>query len=103
VWLLDWALVTRAPVAVELAWFLAVNSGRLPESLDATLDRYAVHLERALGAHRWPQARWREQRAVVFLSGLLMYGWGKALDAEGGRPDELRWWCEGALEAAKQL
>jgi hypothetical protein len=32
-----------------------------------------------------------------------MYGWGKALDAEAGRPDELRWWCEGAIAGARVL
>jgi hypothetical protein len=103
VWLLDWALVARGPVAVEMAWFLSVNSGRLPWPLDETLDRYARHLERELGAEARRGARWEAQRAAVFLSGLLMYGWGKALDAEAGRPDELRWWCEGAAQASRLL
>jgi Ser/Thr protein kinase RdoA (MazF antagonist) len=102
-WLFDWADVSRAPVALEIAWFLAVNSSRLPRSLDATLDHYATQLQRALGDERLAEAQWPAQRGAAMVCGLLMYGWGKALDAETGRPDELRWWCEGALEAQKVL
>jgi hypothetical protein len=101
--LFDWAMVMRGPVALDIGWMLAVNSSVLPWSLDETLDRYAGHLERALGPARFSEARWPEQRAVVMVCGLLMYGWGKALDAEDGRPDELRWWCDGALDAARML
>lgn len=101
--LLDWAMVTRATVALEISWFLAVNSGRLPWSLDETLDRYAGHLEDALGRARFAAARWPEQRDAMFLCGLLSYGWGKALDAEAGRPAELAWWCDGAVDAFDRL
>jgi len=101
--LLDWALVSRAPVAIEISWFLAVNSGRLPCSLDDTLDLYERALRQALGAERFAEARWSLQRAAIALIGVLSYGWGKALDAEAGRPEELRWWCEGALAGARYL
>jgi hypothetical protein len=102
-WLIDWALAARAPVALEVAWFLGVNSSRLPWTLDETLDRYARLLESALGAARFEAAAWERQRAAVAVCGLLMYGWGKALDAEAGRPDELAWWCEGAVAGAGAL
>lgn len=98
-WLIDWALVSRGPVAVDLAWFLAVNSSRLPWSLDETLVRYRRRLEQALGPQQ--SARWPEQMAATHVCGLLLYGWGKALDAEAGRPDELAWWCERALEGGR--
>ena len=102
-WLIDWAIAARAPVAVELAWFLAVNSSRLPWALDETVDRYVRILETSLGAARFEAAAWERQRAAIAVCGLLMYGWGKALDAEAGRPDELRWWCEGAITGARTL
>ncbi len=101
--LLDWAMVMHGPVAIDLAMFLTMNSSVLPWTLDETLDRYAAHLERALGAERFAAARWWQQRAAIMLCGLVYYGWGKALDAEAGRPDELRWWCDGALAALDVL
>ncbi len=101
--LLDWAMVMRGPVAIDLAMFLTMNSSILPWTLDEALDRYAAHLERALGAERFAAARWWQQNATLMLCGLLYYGWGKALDAESGRPDELRWWCEGAMAAVDAL
>jgi len=102
-WLIDWALAVRAPVAVEIAWFLGVNSSRLPWPLDDTINSYALMLDAVLGAARFESAAWERQRAAIFVCGLLMYGWGKALDAEAGRPDELRWWCEGAIAGARTL
>ena len=83
--------------------FLTMNSSVLPWTLDETLERYAAHLERTLGAERFAAARWWQQRAAIMLCGLVYYGWGKALDAETGRPDELRWWCDGAMAAVEAL
>jgi hypothetical protein len=39
----------------------------------------------------------------VPIIGVPMYGLGKALDADGGRGDELRWWYDGALAGIDQL
>ncbi|MDP9236523.1 MAG: phosphotransferase [Chloroflexota bacterium] len=102
-WLIDWANVSRAPAGLEIAWFLAVNSSRLPCSLDEVLARYGRMLAEALGAPTFGAASWERQRAALAVCGLLLYGWGKALDAEDGRPDELAWWCERALEGAVVL
>lgn len=95
-WLIDWAMPTLAPAAVELGWFLAINSRRLPVSLDETMARYASaadmaaeHLER--------------HDAATALCGLLLRGWRKALDADEGEPAELRWWCERAAAASALL
>ncbi len=100
-WMFDWSSVMVGCVAIDLALLLTMNSSVLPWTLDETIERYAGHLEQALGADRFAAARWPEQRAAMVLCGLVYYGWGKALDAEAGRPDELRWWCGGALEAAR--
>ena len=95
-WLIDWAMPMLAPPAIDLGWFLAINSRRLPFTLDETIHRYAA----AAGIAR-------EQRALhdaaAVLCGLLLRGWRKAIDASEGEPDELRWWCEQATEARRVL
>jgi hypothetical protein len=93
VWLFDWALAGIGPIGCELGWLLAVNSSRLPWTLDETLERYGDELRAMLGA-RFDAADWQRQRAVAYLSGLLLLGWGKAPGSA-----ELEWWCEHALEA----
>jgi hypothetical protein len=95
VWAVDWAMTLVAPPAVELGWFLAINSRRLPVSLDDVMKCYA---ESAAVAGR-NRAR---HDALTIVCGLLLRGWRKALDADEGQPEELRWWCERA-EAALPL
>lgn len=96
-WLFDWALAGIGPVASELGWLLAVNSSRLPWTLDETVERYAAHLRSALG-RRFDAAMWERQRAAAYVCGLVMLGWGKAGDS-----GELAWWCSRALEAQSSL
>ncbi len=93
-WLIDWAMTLLAPPAVEVGWFLAINSRRIPYSLDEVMSGYATEARIAD----------RERHdALAVLSGLLLRGWRKALDAEEGEPDELFWWCDRAREAARFL
>jgi hypothetical protein len=95
IWLIDWAMTLIAPAAVELGWFLAINSRRLPVSLDDVMQRYA-------DAARLPTPLRAIHDALTVLCGLLLRGWRKALDAEAGDSAELEWWCERALAAAKR-
>jgi aminoglycoside phosphotransferase (APT) family kinase protein len=94
-WLIDWAMTLVAPAAVELGWFLAINSRRLPDgvSLDDVMAAYVD----ASGISGEERAR---HDALTAVCGLLLRGWRKALDAEAGEPEELRWWCE-RVEAAE--
>lgn len=94
--LIDWSMPMIAPAAVELGWFLAMNSRALPISLDETITAYMSYsnIERRL--HE------RHQSATI-LCGLLIRGWRKALDAKSGEPAELLWWCERASSALKIL
>jgi hypothetical protein len=96
-WMFDWALAGVGPVSFELAWVLAVNSSRLPWSLEATISRYRDHLNRELGRPVDPE-EWAMQRAATLICGIVMFGWAKADDAA-----ELNWWCEGAMKAAGTL
>lgn len=91
-WLVDWAMTLAAPAAVDLGWFLAINSRRVPRSLDEIMRQYAE-------AASIPRALHERHDALAVLCGLLLRGWRKALDAEQGEPEELWWWCERA-EAA---
>ncbi len=94
--LIDWSMPMVAPAAVELGWFLAMNSRALPISLDETMAAYtsSANLDSRLHARH---------QALTILCGLLIRGWRKGLDAGSGEPSELRWWCERASAASKML
>ena len=95
-WLIDLAMTLVAPPAVELGWFLAINSRRLPVPLDDVMRRYAD------AAGMKPELRERHD-ALTVLCGLLLRGWRKSLDAEAGDGNELHWWCERVEAAAGAL
>lgn len=94
--MLDWAMTLRAPAAVELGWFLAINSRRMTMTFEDVMSAYA----RAVSL---PAAVRPRHNALMALCGLLLRGWRKALDAEAGEPRELRWWCERATAAERFL
>jgi len=116
--IVDWQMVSLAPIAVELGWFLVANVSSLPLPPDDILARYRRCLEE-VGVDRgnagWPPdpAVWLDQPATdaAMLVGLLLRGWRKGLDAEAGitlasgvsAADDLAWWCERAVEAADRL
>jgi len=97
----DWQMVTVAPVALELGWFLVSNVNALPLQSDAVLDRY-----------RGAGGRLDDAGAdLAILVGLLLRGWRKGYDADAGitlasgvgAADDLAWWCDRAVEAAGRL
>ncbi|MFH9296772.1 aminoglycoside phosphotransferase family protein [Streptomyces sp. NPDC017520] len=94
--LIDWSMAMAAPAAVDLGWFLAMNSRTLPISLDETMSAY---LSQANMAREFREIH----QALTILCGLLIRGWRKALDAESGEPSELLWWCERASNASNVL
>lgn len=94
--LIDWSMPMEAPAAVDLGWFLAMNSRWLPICLDDAIAAYV--------SHAGIEARLQERhRSLTILCGLLIRGWRKALDAEAGDPAELSWWCNRAASAMKIL
>ena len=118
-------MTIRAPVAVELGWFLVTNSAALPEEPRQILQRYrnaaanveltrqtevSPHLFLSQTARRrlTSNAEWRAQVDLAWIIGLLLRGWRKGLDAESGATlgsgvsgrDDLQWWAERAVEAA---
>ncbi len=104
--LIDWQMVTVAPVAVELGWFLVSNAPSLPIRPEAVLDRYREAATAAGDASS--SEEWATQVDMAILVGLLLRGWRKGIDtaAEARYPsgeraaDDLAWWSERAVEAA---
>jgi Phosphotransferase enzyme family len=91
--LLDWAYPGEAPPAWELAWYLALNRARIPESKSDTIARYRQALEEAgVATDAW----WDRQLDLCLLAMAATMGWEKAV----GDADELAWWSEHAQEAA---
>jgi hypothetical protein len=91
--LLDWAYPGEAPPAWELAWYLALNRARIPESKADTIERYRHALE---GAGVATDAWWDRQLDLCLLAMAATMGWEKAI----GDGDELAWWSQRAQEAA---
>ena len=77
--LLDWAYPGEAPPAWELAWYLALNRARIPESKSDTIARYRQALEDAgVATDAW----WDRQLDLCLLAMAATMGWEKAV---GGR------------------
>jgi hypothetical protein len=117
--LVDWQMVSVAPVGLELGWFLVANVASLPLPPDEILDRYVAKLRHVIseragertGVGGDPTHDWDEQVDAAMLVGLLLRGWRKGYDAEAGitHPSgigaaaDLAWWCDRALEAADRI
>jgi Phosphotransferase enzyme family len=95
--LLDWEQPGRGAPLSDLAWYLAINCRRLPQSKEASIAAYRDALEGCgIGTEPW----WDRQLALCLLGALVQFGWEKAL---GGYDEELAWWEAHALRAAPLL
>jgi hypothetical protein len=94
--LIDWSMPMIAPAAIDLGWFLAMNSRGLPISLDETITAYTSHSNIDKCLHE-------RHQSLTTLCGLLIRGWRKGLDAGSGESSELHWWCERASSASRML
>jgi hypothetical protein len=95
--LLDWETSGHGAPLSDLAWYLAINCRRLPQSKEASIGVYRDALE-ACGIETQPW--WERQLALCLLGALVQFGWEKAL---GGYDDELAWWETHAVSAATLL
>jgi hypothetical protein len=107
--LLDWGLTLRAPGAIDLGWYLAVNSARLPVPRDVAIETYRAAREEQ---RRLPSSgeQWDRELALALLAGTLRLGWAKALGATSDDPStrdreqaELAYWSSAALAAQHWL
>ena len=93
---IDWAYAGSGVPASELTWYLAINSARLPQSKEATIEVYRAALERqGIDTEEW----WDAQIALALLGAFVQFGWEKAL----GGGDALAWWDARAVEAERYL
>ncbi|HEY3144401.1 MAG TPA: hypothetical protein VGJ86_24945 [Acidimicrobiales bacterium] len=94
--LLDWAYPGEGPVCHDLAWYLALNRARLPESKEDSISRFRRALTRhGVSTDGW----WERQLGLCLLGALVQFGWEKAL----GDESELAWWTTAALEGSDWL
>ena len=95
--LLDWELPGRGAALSDLAWYLAINCRRLPQTKEQAIDAYRGALERhGVDTAPW----WDAQLALCLLGALVQFGWEKAF---GGYDDELSWWEARAIEGARLI
>src|SRR4051812_2496903 len=96
--LIDWALPGQGVAGMEIAYYVAINRARVPESFtrEQTIAEYRAALERrGITTSPW----WERQLALGLLGMMVLLGWEKAL----GPPDELAWWEARVLEGAEVL
>ena len=95
--LLDWELPGFGAPLSDLAWYLAINCRRLPESKEAAIEAYRQSLHgHGVDTHGW----WDTQLDLALLGALVQFGWEKAFS---GYDDELAWWERRALAGAARL
>ncbi|MGH9121789.1 MAG: hypothetical protein ACRDYC_07560 [Acidimicrobiales bacterium] len=96
--LLDWGEVPgEASPLADLAWYLALNTARQPQSKDETIASYRHALE-ACGVRC--EGWWDLALDLELLATTVHFGWEKAL---GGIGPELDWWTGRALRGAERL
>lgn len=95
--IIDWETPGIGTACSELAWYLAINSARIPHSKEDAIDAFRAALERhGIDTAPW----WERQLGLALLGGLVQFGWEKSL---GGRNAELEWWEARAVEGARYL
>ena len=93
---IDWAYAGPGESACELAWYLSINSARLPQPKEDAIAAFRAALERrGIDTGSW----WDAQLALALLGAFVQLGWEKTL----GGGDELAWWEARVLEAEPYL
>jgi hypothetical protein len=93
--LLDWDRCGVAPATLDLAWYLAVNCARLPESKEDSIAAYRSALERlGVATAGW----WERQLALTLVGAALQLAWNKV-----DEPEELGWWQDRVTEGERFL
>jgi Ser/Thr protein kinase RdoA (MazF antagonist) len=107
--LLDWSTTTRGPGALDLAWFLCINAGKLPVPKGEAIELYRAERER-LGVFTATGDAWERELALALLTSTMRLGWMKALGATSGDParaardrTEVAYWAAAALAARDLL
>jgi hypothetical protein len=95
--LLDWAMPGQGCGPLDLSWYLALNTARLPQRKEDAIDAYRRCLERrGIETAEW----WDRIMGLSLVAGLVWFGWEKAL---GGPGPELQWWLERVADGLRWL
>ena len=95
--LIDWSFCGRASPLSDLAWYVSLNTARLPESKADAIDAYRSALEhRGIDTAGW----WDDTIRLALLGAMVQFGWEKAL---GGAGPELDWWLSRAQDGLRTL
>ena len=93
--LVDWDRPQIGPPLFDLAWYLAVNCDRMPESKEQATVRYRDALEQlGVDTAGW----WDDQLELTLLGAFLLLGWSKV-----GQAEEFGWWADAAARATSRL
>jgi thiamine kinase-like enzyme len=108
VMMLDWTFASFAPALVELGWFLAVNSARLPVPKETV-----IHMYREMLASKGVDLESDWQRSLdlgLLAGGTLRLGWAKAFGALSDdaavrmrESAEIEWWSDATERASLWL
>ncbi len=72
--ILDWEQPGRGAPLSDLAWYLAINCRRLPQTKEESIDGYRGALEDlGIGTAHW----WERQLSLSLLGALVQFGWEK--------------------------
>jgi hypothetical protein len=94
---LDWEQPGKGAALSDLAWYLAINCRRLPQSKEESIASYRLARESSgVDTEPW----WQRQLGLCLLGALVQFGWEKAL---GGYDEELAWWETQAVSAEPLL
>jgi hypothetical protein len=93
--LVDWAFPGTDAPCTDLGWYVAVNCDRLPESKEASIERYRQGLERhGMDTSGW----WERQLSLALLGTAVQMAWSKC-----DQPEELAWWSARVAEGSALL
>ena len=108
--LLDWDRVSAGPAGLDLAWYLAVNSARIPVTKEEVIELYRRELASRIET-QFDGDAWQQQLDLTLLGGFLQLGWPKLLGAAHGQTAEVRereaselgWWSDRVRAGARWL
>lgn len=107
--IIDWQDATFGSPLLDLAYFLAINSNRLPVSKEDAIQMYRDSLA-SFGYSYQPAAWARDLEVGLLAGGGMRLVWQKALGTQSDDPvvraretEEVRWWSEQIIRGSRWL
>lgn len=107
--ILDWQDATFGSPLLDIGYFLAINSARLPVSKEDAIQMYKDSLA-SFGYPYQPHAWARDLEVGLFAGGALRLVWQKALGTQSDDPAvracelaEVEWWSEQIVRGSRWL